>query len=180
MAVKRLFFGAFIDNSLFDGIYDDLKEAFEPTFQGKWTEQNNLHFTYKFLGNVEEDRIDELVRYTKRSLTDINSVIKIAGLGRIPLTTNPQLIFARISNRDKSVMYHFNNIEKSMIKLGFAPEKRKFLPHITLLRIKKINGEYNELMDKYKDLQFGFMKSYRVNLIESTLTQDGPIYNIIA
>jgi len=180
MAIKRLFFGTFIDNSLFNGILDELKDSFEPIMTGKWTEQNNLHFTYKFLGNVEEERIDDIVRFRKRSLNDINSTLKIAGIGQFPLSSKPQLIFARISNRDKSVGYHFNNIERSMVKLGFAAEKRKFFPHITLLRVKNSSEEYQDIMEKYREVQFGYMKTYRVNLIESTLTQTGPIYNIIA
>ena len=180
MAIKRLFFGTFVDNTLFNGILDELKDAFEPNISGKWTEQNNLHFTYKFLGNVEEERIDDIIRYTKRSLNEINSSLKIAGLGHFPMKTSPQLFFARVSNRDKSVSYHFNNIERSMVKLGFAPEKRKFFPHITLLRVKSVGENYQEIFEKYQDVQFGFMRNYRINLIESTLTQAGPIYNIIA
>ncbi len=180
MATKRLFYGTFIDNTLFNGLYEELQEAFYPYFEGKWAERHNLHFTYKFLGNVEEDRINDLIRFTSRSLKEINSILKIEGIGQMPLKAQPQLLFARILNRDKQIIYHYNNIEKSMIKLGFQPEKRKFFPHITLLRIKKVNGDYQDILDRYKDIQFGFMKSFRVNLIESTLTNTGPIYNIIA
>lgn len=180
MAIKRLFFGTFVDNTLFNGIMDELKDSFEPFLNGKWTEQENLHFTFKFLGNVEEERIEDIIRYTKRSLKEINSSLKIAGLGHFPMKSTPQLVFARVMNRDKSVSYHFNNIEKSMVKLGFPAEKRKFFPHITLLRVKGANEGYQEIIEKYKDVQFGYMKTYKVNLIESTLTQTGPIYNIIA
>jgi len=180
MATKRLFFGTFVDKTLFEGLLDEVKDSFNSILNGKWTDAHNLHFTYKFLGNVDEDKIPEITKHVSRSLNEIDSVLKIAGIGTFPLNNKPQMVFAKIFNPDKSIFYHFNNIESSMVKLGFPKERRKFFPHISLIRVKEVNGDYAELLQSYQDLQFGCMKNYRVNLIESKLTQAGPIYNIIA
>jgi 2'-5' RNA ligase len=179
MAFKRLFIGTFIDNTLFKPYWDELQLEFNKVLKGKWTEIENLHFTYKFLGNVDEEKIPEIKRYIYRSLKEIDSTIKIGGLGYFPLKGEPQVLFSKIHNSDKSIFSHFNNIENGLKKIGFKPESKKFFPHITLIRIKSLSSEFNEIFQEHKDLQFGLMKSFKINLIESTLTQNGPIYKII-
>lgn len=179
MAIKRLFFGTFVDSTLFNDTMNELRNSFSEVCTGKWTESNILHFTYKFLGNVDEEKIPDIRKYVSRSLRETNSSLRLGGLGFFPLNNNPNILFAKVFDPHKSVFGHFNNIEKNMVRLGFQPEKRKFFPHITLLRIKTAQSDFKDVFDKLKEVQFGLMKSYRINLIESTLTPEGPIYKIL-
>lgn len=180
MAIKRLFFGVFVENELFDKPLEELQTNLDPYLKGKWTEQKNLHFTLKFLGNVEEERIPDIIKFTSRSLVKMKSPIKLQGIGYFPLKGQPDIFFARLHNQDKSIIKNYKNIETSMVKLGFKKDQRRYFPHISLLRIKSFMPGFREEVLKYKDIQIGIMSSYRINLIESTLTPTGPIYNIIA
>jgi 2'-5' RNA ligase len=180
MDTKRIFIGTFIDHTLFQPVMPEIIESFDGVSTGKWTEIENLHYTYKFLGNVDVAKIDEIQDSLKNYLKEYESVFQIGGMGAFPNPEVPRLIFARVFNQDKSVFYYFNGIEKAMIKLGFEKERRRFVPHVTLKRLKSFTPEFPEIMDKMKDISFGLMKSYKINLIESTLTPTGPIYNIRA
>ena len=52
MKTHRLFLGTFIDQHIFKDIYDEIYNDFDGPEGGKWVEAQNLHFTYKFIGDV--------------------------------------------------------------------------------------------------------------------------------
>jgi len=179
MSVKRLFFGTFVDGSLFSQFYPELISEMEEVVRGKWTENFNLHFTYKFLGNVEESKIPEIKDSLADILIEYDSPLKIANLGAFPSVKKPKIVFAKIFNPGKTVFSHFQQIEAKMLKLGYPLEKKKFFPHITLLRVKVINSGFVDKFKSFEETPIGIMPSYKVSLVESTLTQTGPIYKIL-
>jgi 2'-5' RNA ligase len=182
MATKRLFIATFLDSSLFEFIYPEIKEDFEPVAKGKWTELENLHFTYKFLGNVEEEKIDDIKGSLDKITGEYDSYFNIKGIGAFPLNDqqNPRILYAKVFNRDRSVFGFFNMIENEMEKLGFPRERKKFLPHVTLMRIKELNKDrFRETLEAHKDTAIGIMTSYKIRLVDSKLTNEGPIYSAI-
>lgn len=180
MSVKRLFIGTFIDSSLFSQFYPEFITEMDEVVRGKWTESHNLHFTYKFLGNVEESEIDNIKESLNELLIEHDTLLKINGIGAFPTVKKPKIIYTKVFNPGKAIFSHFQQIEAKMLKLGFQFEKKKFLPHVTLLRVKGINSGFADKFKSFIDTPIGIMPSYRVNLVESTLTTTGPIYKILA
>ncbi|GAB1371706.1 RNA 2',3'-cyclic phosphodiesterase [Candidatus Kapaibacterium sp.] len=179
MEVKRLFIATFVEQRIFGRHFDNIKSLFGDSCSGKWTELNNLHFTYKFLGNVEIGKLDEVKDALKGITGNYDSVLKFNGLGCLLRKNEPDILYARIYSPDKSTNKHFFDIEKRMIDLGFAKERKKFLPHVSLLRIKIHNENFREIFETNKNLYIGKQVKYSINLVASTLTHDGPIYDII-
>ena len=178
---KRLFFGTYCDSNIFKSIYSDLKEDFDYCCKGKWVEPENLHFTYKFLGDTDINLIPKIIEGLNEVLKEHESSLIYSGLGVFPNIQRPNVLHVKIINSD-SVLLKLNDlIEKVCGKYGFERESRKFSPHLTLQRIKTCNDleEFKELLLDYKDFQFGTMTKFRINLIESKLTPKGPIYSII-
>ncbi|MBE2188604.1 MAG: RNA 2',3'-cyclic phosphodiesterase [Desulfobulbaceae bacterium] len=180
MAVKRLFIGTFIDYTLFEPIYNEIVDELGEVVFGKWTEINNLHFTYKFLGNIEIDKIDSLIEGLGDILKQKESPLKIRGLGCFPTANKPRIVYARVFNPDNSVINSYHIIESRMKKLGFAPEIKHFVPHVTLMRVKSHLTGFSDKLKTYNNMPIGLMPSYKISLIESTLTNKGPNYNILA
>jgi 2'-5' RNA ligase len=180
MAVKRLFIGTFIDYTLFEPIYNEIVDELGEVVFGKWTEINNLHFTYKFLGNIEIDKIDSLTEALGDSLGLKDSPLKIRGLGCFPTANKPRLVYARVFNPDNSIRKNYESIEKKMGALGFPPEVKFFVPHVTLMRVKSSLTGFGDKLKSYNNMPIGLMPSYKINLVESSLTNQGPIYNILA
>lgn len=180
MPTKRLFIGTFINQSLFKDIYSEIQHNFAQVTQGKWVELENLHFTLKFLGDVDISEIPQLKHLLKDHLKIYNSIITIKGLGVLPNSSNPRVLYASFSNPDGNIFKIHSEIDMILSNIGFKPEERDLKFHITLQRPKKTNySELRELLYKYKDFDFGIMENFNINLIESRLSQMGPTYKII-
>lgn len=180
MELKRLFIGTFVDQTLFEPVYGEIEYEIGEVAFGKWTEINNLHFTYKFLGNVEVSKIDLITATLGDLLKEYESPLKINGLGAFPSAKKPRIVFAKITNHDRSVYQAYQKVESLMKSIGFAPETKKFFPHITLMRVKSSLTGFADKLLSFNNLPIGIMPTYKINLVESTLTNKGPIYNILA
>lgn len=179
METKRLFLGTFVDNTLFAPVYKTMMDDFSEVCTGKWTEIENLHFTYKFLGNVDVEKIPEIRNAIRPILREFKSVISLKGMSCFPNPSRPRTLFVKLFNQEKNIFKSFNKIERDMTNLGFPKEKNKFQPHVSVLRIKTYTPEFLDVLNKYKDIRIGLMSTFKLNLIESKLTSEGPIYNVI-
>ncbi len=179
METKRLFLGTFVDNTLFSPVFNNIAEDFSKVCTGKWTELENLHFTYKFLGNVEVEKIPEIYTLLRPILREFKSVISIKGMGCFPNANKPRTLFVKIFNNERNIFKSFNKIDRDMESLGFPKEKNKFQPHVSLLRIKTYTPEFINVFNNYKEINIGLMSTFRLSLIESTLTNEGPIYKVL-
>lgn len=179
MEVKRLFISTFVETKIFERHFHNIQKTFDPVCSGKWTEIQNLHFTYKFLGNVPVDKISEVADLIKDRLITYPGNLKFNGLGVINSPKKPRILYARVHSPDKSVQQNFHYIEKILTEYGFPKEKVKFLPHVTLLRIKQFNEQFENIFLENKDNYIGKQVAYKIALVSSTLTHDGPIYQII-
>ncbi len=180
METKRLFIASFVAEYLFARHISDIQNIFANSSSGKWSDLNNLHFTYKFLGNVEINKIPEIIDLMKDLFTEYPSIIKFNKLGLLKSRIKPQVLYSSIYNADKSVFNNFKEIENRLVKYGFPKEKQKFMPHVTLLRIKKFEENFFDVFEQNKEFYIGKQQKYKINLVSSTLTHSGPIYEILA
>ncbi len=179
MNKKRLFIGTFVDKSLFEYVYPNIKADFQNVCKGKWVDIDNLHFTYIFIGEVAEDKVSEIIDCIGEYLGEYDTELYLKGLGVFPNQRRPRVLFANILNEGNQVFDIQSGVENSLKEMGFKPEKRKYIPHLTLCRIKFNQKDFAEVLNRYKQEEFGAMESFKVNLIESKLTRQGPIYAAI-
>lgn len=177
--MKRLFIGTYVNNDMFEYQLNEIKDDFKPYVFGKWVEHNNLHFTYKFLGDVEDDKVVEIKDSLKELLITYESPLEFSTLGAFPNKFKPRVLFAGMYNPGGQIFKIQKEIENKMQNFGFEKEKKKFKPHITLCRIKEVKDSPADLFDDYRDRQFGVMPEFSVNLIESELSRSGPVYKIV-
>lgn len=177
---KRLFLGTFVKHENLENVYSEIQNDFSKVISGKWVERENLHFTYKFLGAVEESKIKDITSVLTPYLRVYESMLEFRGLGVFPHPKNPRLLWLGLYNPDRAVFEAAMGIDEEMSKIGFPPEKRKFLPHVTLVRIKRsLSTGFLDILREYKKIEAEPMKNFSINLIESKLTPEGPIYSII-
>ncbi|WP_187647389.1 RNA 2',3'-cyclic phosphodiesterase [Nitrosophilus labii] len=161
----RLFLGTFakIDNLA------AIKREFEDIIEAKWVEEENIHLTYLFLGEVEnpKDIIFKLknIQYKKKS-------IQIRSLGYFGRP--PKILYAKIEDNEIEALY--KNICK---RLGIKIDK-KYIPHITLARIKKTKNinRFLTKIEEFKNHKLGNMQ-LELFLIKSELTPKGPKYLVL-
>lgn len=182
MAVKRLFTGSFIDAAIVSALYKKIKADFKNAVTGKWVEEKNLHITYKFLGDIEEEKIADIKEALNAKIDKVLPCEIFSGRPSAFNLKNPRILFLTADDRSGILNELYSFCEKSLSKLGFAPETKPFNPHITLMRIKSADqNAFGELMEKYKNIdnKTGPQTEIRLSLIESVLSPSGPVYKVI-
>ncbi|KAB2846696.1 MAG: RNA 2',3'-cyclic phosphodiesterase [Melioribacteraceae bacterium] len=176
---NRLFISADLDEEIKNIIIKIRDEIYGFDRNIKWETKDKLHFTLKFLGEVEQNKnhfiISELEKVTKNYKT-INC--SFASFGLFKKGVNPSILWLGINyNND------FNNLAKTinnnLFNYGFPKESRTFKPHLTLLRIKgkeDLKG-INDFLDyKLPEIKFNINK---LSLMKSELHRSGSVYSQI-
>jgi 2'-5' RNA ligase len=148
----------------------------------RWVSPEHIHLTLKFFGNIEESRIDPIVKAIEEPIRGTSPIsITIRGIGAFPGLKNPRVIWMGLSDERKELIPFQNRLEKELEKIGFQSEDRPFHPHLTLGRMRSNRGK-DELvrgMDRYREETFGNFQVERVVLFKSDLTPKGAIYTAL-
>ncbi|MGD0804275.1 MAG: RNA 2',3'-cyclic phosphodiesterase [Candidatus Bathyarchaeia archaeon] len=147
----------------------------------KAVEEENIHITLKFLGEIPEVRTiqvsDLVMGIAFRPFT-----LDFHGVGVFPSQSRPSVIWAGVSGEASEMLAVFTDLEKGLKSLGFEPERRPFQPHVTLCRIRsgRNRAQLVEMVRVMEDEEFGPLRVEHISLKKSVLTRSGPIYSTIA
>lgn len=173
----------FIAVNLTPAIREKIGEA-EKDFEMKGiklVEPGLVHITVKFLGPIEESRVDEIEAALKK-ITVKPFEAKIGSIGGFPRPTSPRVIWIGASSPQDYFSELNKQVEDLLEGIGFAREGR-FNAHVTIGRVKFPAPEQKEklpvLFEKYKDFQAGSMLVDRISLMKSTLSPKGPKYEVL-
>lgn len=164
----------FISIDIPENIKEEIKKIQEqlPEFSGKKIESENLHLTLKFLGEADEERIEEVKkRLIKVKLNRFETEIDSIGVFSEKAI---RIIWLGLANCDK--------LQKEIdtkLKDVFGPEKR-FMSHLTIARVKKIKNKEDFLRDlkKIKIPKIKFVVD-NFGLKNSVLGLECPTYIIL-
>jgi len=159
------------------GIITDIQDALKKE-KIKWVESWNLHITLFFLGDTDDNIIQPLTEKLVKQLKTtkyFNLVLK--GLGVFKSIRDPKVIWIGI-NKSNELQMLKNEIDAIVSEFGFKTDEREFKPHLTLGRVKFVNNktEFKDLLEKYKETDFGKVVIDKVIFYESRLTPQGPVY----
>ncbi|MCS7134266.1 MAG: RNA 2',3'-cyclic phosphodiesterase [Candidatus Pacearchaeota archaeon] len=151
-----------------------VQKEFKGIIEGKFVEKENFHLTLKFLGEVSNYEINQL----KQELRKIRFNKFIAKLGSIGYFTPSfaRVLWVSLEPKDNFVELH-EKVESLLRNFNIKKEKRKFMPHVTIARIKNIKKKekFFEKIEKIKIEPIDFeISSFVLN--KSVLTEKGPIY----
>ena len=154
-----------------------------PETKIKWVEKNNLHLTMKFLGDISSEQT-ELLKLILKEITSRYSpfIIKLSSdIGIFPTYQMPRIIWTGIKEGANQLHELYSSIETMLYKEGFPRENKDFSSHITIGRVKYIKDKDNFIqIIKRIEISNLSQEVKSIDLMESKLTPNGPIYNIIA
>jgi 2'-5' RNA ligase len=103
-----------------------------------WTKPSNIHLTLKFLGGVQASRIERVHKAVERAAVGMSPFeIEVGGAGCFPSARNPRVPWVGLSQIPEPLKQLSGNLEDELERLGFAREKRKFSPHLTIGRLRE-------------------------------------------
>jgi len=138
-------------------------------FIGKFTESENLHLTLKFLGEIDEEKVEEV----KEKLKKVREEEFEAELGEVGVFSKKflRIIWIKLKNCDKLQ----KAIDDALSNL--FPIENRFMSHITIARVKKV-GDRKALLDYIKNMKTKNIK-FKVDkffLKKSELAPSGSSY----
>ena len=129
MADRRLFFALWPSQRqrelLVDGVAPMLSAV-----QGRHVDRGNWHVTLVFIGDFPEERIDELL--SAAGAVDPGEIrLRFDGLS---FWRKPRVACLRAKSVPAELRSLVRNLQRLLIRFGYAPDPRDYRPHITVAR----------------------------------------------
>ncbi len=144
----------------------------------RWVNQENIHLTLKFLGDVQEARIEGLARAVAEVTRGTAPFeVSLSVVGVFPSMRSPRIVWVGVGEGEEPIERLQKGIEENLARIGFPKEGRKYTPHITIGRVKSKRG-VEELVAKLRQTSFSSepFKVEGVTVFGSKLTPEGPVY----
>lgn len=185
MSSENNTFRAFIAIELPDDIREIVYRALNPTMNKlaqyvKWVEQNNLHLTLRFLGQIDSN-VQEKIKNSLLQVTTAYSpmLFTLNELGVFPNWREPRVLWMGLHVVSGELISLQKEIESIVQKAGLKPENQRFHPHITIGRVKSTNDFVARCWRGTKLPQMPNFWVKDVVIFKSTLLPTGPIYEPI-
>ncbi len=165
----------------------ELPEAFSAKLQSvqkqlmtdsaKLTLTKTFHLTLKFLGEIDDGRVDDLKSLLSK-ITFKPFDAKLTTIGFFPDENYIRVIHIGLEP-EKQLKALQKTIEEALPNFK---KDTSFHPHITLARVKfvKDKEQFKTTISKIKLPDFPEFKVENFKLIKSTLTSEGPVYEELA
>lgn len=127
-----------------------------------------LHMTLQFIGNVQHSRLPTMIAAAE----NVTSASFSMQLKKVAYWKHNQIAYATLSDDEPSLTNLARSLKTALNKAGMTHTDQKFSPHVTLLR----NAQQEPQIHDFTGIE------WPVNafvLVESTLNNRGPHYNII-
>jgi len=135
----------------------------------RWVVQENLHFTLKFLGSVEDNKIAPIMQALGQALQPVQCFsLGGKGIGVFPNIRRARVLW--IGLQGQGLHRLAEEVETALEPLGFAREKRDFAPHLTIGRWRNPGLQPERLLDLTDRQIDGFDSIYLHGISPCTVT----------
>jgi len=144
----------------------------------KWVEPENIHLTLKFFGETDEVKIPAICQALESAAAQSKPfTMKIANTGIFGSRYDPKVIWFGIEKQDE-LENLARNIFAELVKCGWDADRQKFVPHLTIGRIKELTDKplFQQIISKYNTIEIQEEHITEITLYESILRREGPLY----
>jgi 2'-5' RNA ligase len=137
----------------------------------KPVEDENIHLTLRFLGDVEDSMVPSIERVLEPLSGFQPFRMRVRGLGVFPDLRSPRVVWVGVGEGSE--------VLRSMRGLRVFEDEHGFTPHITIARVRGRSGldRLARYVEENSEMDLGFSSVTRVVLKRSVLTPRGPIYS---
>jgi len=152
----------------------------------RWVEPSGIHLTLKFLGEVSQERLPELVKAVEESVRGIQPfMLQLDQVGVFPNPRQPRVLWVGVGGETQVLKTLQGNVDVAFGMLDFPEEGREFKAHLTLARVRDdaTSGQRQALGDMVMHTRLESASQFAVkgvNLMRSQLSPKGAVYTCLA
>ncbi|MCG2713166.1 MAG: RNA 2',3'-cyclic phosphodiesterase [Candidatus Omnitrophica bacterium] len=107
-----------------------------------WVELKNIHLTLRFLGQINDEQLEEIKKIVEETGKKIKKFNLGLGLIRaFPDVSNPRIVWVGINYGFKQLNEINAELEDKLEIINFTVREKHFHPHFTIARVKSIDGK---------------------------------------
>jgi RNA 2',3'-cyclic 3'-phosphodiesterase len=143
----------------------------------RWLPDDQLHLTLRFVGEVDR----HLAQDVDAALSSVHHPrfpIALNGLGAFERRGEPVTLWAGVAPHEPLRALH-KKVDQALARVGVEPDRRAYLPHITIARLPRGAGPVGSLVERSGGVRSPAFTVDEFRLYESRLGPDGPLYSIV-
>ncbi len=147
----------------------------------RWQDDEHLHCTLRFIGEVDRPQAEDVAAALAGVYAPAPQV-RIAGVGRFDRKGRTDTLWAALAPAD--ALHHLaRKVEHACVRAGLPPERRAYLPHVTLARLPRSAGMAPEIegwLAAHAGLSTPVFPMTHLMLYQSHLGRGGAHYEPVA
>ena len=166
-------------------LQQELQERIDDQFDDvrlRIVDPENIHITLKFLGDTPPEMVPVLcdaLHGLCEPLFPFNA--ECIGVGAFPKPASPRILWTGLDDESAEVLGLLQtHVERDLHELGIEKDRRDYLPHVTIARVKSRRSPcFESILTRFDDVTFGESFINDIILYESHLDHTGPRYEVI-
>jgi len=153
-----------------------------PAVRASWTRDDKFHLTLKFLGEIPQERVENLSIAVTRAASSVAPFkLMIEGAGAFPQNGPPKVLWLGVTDVERGLTVLHTSLEAECVQEGFAKETRPFRSHLTIARIRESYGA-RALASFHRESGFPAVEFFVSELlvIRSELSSAGSKYTVVS
>lgn len=162
-----------------------VRQALAETMEGvpgaRWQDDEQLHLTLRFVGDIDRRDAEELAIALARIRAPA-PIVSIAGVGRFARRGRTDTLWAALAPHDGLAALH-RKVDRACVDVGLDPDHRAYHPHITLARLSRglgVEVAIEAWLARCASLTSDPFALPHLTLYESLLGQGGATYHAVA
>lgn len=143
----------------------------------RWQNGAQLHLTLRFIGEVDRHGAQDIAA-ALGGISGAPFAIALNSVGVFNRRGRVEALWAGVTPHDELKGLH-NKIDRACHSVGFPPDQRAYLPHITLARFKRSAGPADNFLSLHAGLSSAFFQIDQFGLFESELGREGAVYHLV-
>ena len=143
----------------------------------KAVDTQRLHFTLKFLGEVEASRVSALYGAVDGAAACAQFRLRLSGVGAFHSSERARVVWIGVDEGAEQLRMLASRLDDACAAAGFPREERPFVPHLTVARPGRRAGFSRVVLLESIDL--GWSAVDEIVLYQSELLASGPRYSAL-
>ena len=174
--LMRVFLAVELDSRI-RGRLEGLERELRPLARLRWVRPEGLHLTLRFFGEVSAEGVESLAASLSESFAGLPAfALDFRGCGVFPDRGDPRVLWVGVPTPNAALFELQSRAEAVARALGFAPERRRFEPHLTVARFRGPERRIDSILSSCRDRDFGRTEIEEAVLFESRLSPAGSSY----